>query len=141
MLAIISFIVAIIGGIFSIVMLIVDERLSPLWGCLVIITFGYGVCGITASLAKPTVRDDISRYNKAKAEAEILKSDLKLSYSTVTDYISDIEAVNKRICTTRKWKNNPYMCVFYNDEVAEFKTINCDTITVCVVPDKVYLKN
>jgi len=48
--------------------------------------------------------------------------------------------MNKRIDNAIRWKGHPYMGVFYNEEVADFEKLKCDTIRVRVISDGEWLK-
>ena len=142
MLAIISFIVSLVLGIFFFCMLIFSDtcKYDGLWGGLSLIMIPYGFCGLLVIGLKPSFMSDVSMYYNEKAKIEILKSDTELPCYVISDYIDGIERMNKRIDDARRWKCHPYMGVFYNEEVAGFEKLKCDTIRVRVISDEEYLK-
>lgn len=142
MLAIISFIVSLVMGIFFFCMIIFSYKCKydRLWGVLSLIMIPYGFCGLLAIGLKPAVMSDVSKYYTEKAKIEVLESDTELPCYVISDYIDGIERMNRRIDNARRWKGHPYMGVFYYEEVAGFDKLECGTIRVRVISDEEYLK-
>jgi len=139
MLAIITFIIAAIIGVVSLIFMVIKDSYSKLWFLGTYLALCYGVCGLTGYACMGSiVKRDLKQYCEAKAECEYINSSDTLSQSVFNEYAEDIEKMNKAINKSRKYHDHIYLSIFYSKECAEFEKLNYKPCVI--VSDKEWAK-
>lgn len=86
--------------------------------------FLYGVYAGVILSSHQTKKEDFAKYEKAKAEYEIIKNKcVYISTEMLIDYIDDIKKANDLIEKSKKWHNNWYLKDFYYKEIGELQVL------------------
>lgn len=139
MLAIITFIIAAIIGVVSLIFIVIKGIYSNLLFIGAVLALCYGACGLTlCACMGDIVKMDLRQYCEAKAECEYFNSSDTLSQSVFNKYAEDIEKMNRVIDKSRKYHDHIYLSVFYSKECAEFEKLSYKPCVM--VPDKEWVK-
>ena len=95
---------------------------------LAILFLLYSTSAIIAIQTKTTPEEEYAKYQKAKSEYEILKSDHILSVEAMIAFKEDVDNMNDLIRDSQKYQDHWYLGPFYYKSTADLPILNYDTI-------------
>lgn len=101
-------------------------------GILTSILLLYGILSFIPFGAHDDLAADMNRYEKAKAELEIIETYEGLPVELICDFKRDIKYANKLIDKSKKYHNNWFLSSFYYEEVADLEKLNTDSVATSV---------
>ena len=119
---------------FALIFKFIDRIKDNNWFFFVIIIsivlVTYGLSSLLPWLKHSELEDDMSKYEKANLEYQILQKEYELPIGVVLEYKNDIEDMNELIDMSKKYHDNWYLESFYYKEVGELPKFPVENISV-----------